>query len=144
MPHAGQINQQARVLTGADGRQRGAKAWEERPRETGERLGPGHVPKQLSATLATVGVSEQMRVVRDRAKELRKQGVYMPKDWTGGNLLSHIKASIELGVDWPLKETTRARLTQDMEKHQAAGGQADWWFAECENPTVTRFGPDAT
>jgi len=110
----------------------------EKPRESAARIGPGDVSRQIEGQLGNVWLSNNMDKVRVRAKEIRAEGRYVPKDWTGGNLLAHIKASIELGVDWQLQKETRDRLSSDMGKHEAAGGEAVWWWQECKAPTVTR------
>jgi len=103
------------------------------------RVGPGESKAKIAEVSDQwVPISSSMKRVRDRSKELRREGKYVPKPWTPGNLLGHIKASIELNVEWPLHRDVRKRLSQDMRVFEEEGGDGAWWWEECERPTVTR------
>jgi hypothetical protein len=108
--------------------------------ESSPRLGEG---KPLAAISSAVGGLEgrvrdpSMQAVFARAAKLRDPPIKVPAGQEGYTL-SYICAAIELNFPWPLAADHRKQLSGWMDRHGDHGGDADWWWEECKNPTVTR------
>jgi hypothetical protein len=144
MPRGGQINLRARVIASVPGNVPNRLAWGEK-RTDQPALGPGEdVPKvgPGSPSRANRDVEGQdparTRKLHALAKQIRAAGDKVPTNVFEGRALSQVCAAIELGVPWPLSEEFGASLDAAMHRHQDAGGDADWWWAERETPTVTK------
>jgi hypothetical protein len=94
-----------------------------------DQIGPGDATRQM----------REMAEVIARAKTILEEGKYVPKSWQGGVLLAHIKAAIDLEMQWPLDSQTREIMSAEMQQYEAKGGDAKWWWNECDNPTVTKI-----
>jgi hypothetical protein len=143
MPRGGQINVRAKVIASVDGNLPARLAWKGRKEQDALALTSGRSAGQIGATVGEMEQHsrEHRAKVIARAREIREEGKLVPKDRIDNRPLSWIRAEIELGGRWgPIAETHGETLDHVMREHEKAGGDAAWWWAERENPTVTRGG----
>ena len=119
------------------------EAARELPQENRDRIGAGRVPDQIEASLKTIRTTAEMARVLHRARQIRAEARLVPKGWHEAYRPSLICAALELGFAWPLDGTSRARICDVMKKHEAEGGEADWWWSELKEPTLTSAIPHA-
>jgi len=110
-------------------------------RQIGMQLGAGEARHQIASVIDDSRVEPSLAELVRRAREIRAEGKFVPTAWYPGHLLSCIKAAQELGTTWKIGVVwpqARQVLSAAMRAHEAAGGEARWWWQECERPTVTR------
>jgi hypothetical protein len=116
----------------------------ELPQEARGQLGAGPVAAQLEASLGGLHGTDAMMAIAQRARDLRKAGEKVPKDWHEGWFLSMVCAALELEHGWPLTSTARGVLSERVRRHEEKGGDGAWWWKECRSPTLTSRTPSAT
>jgi len=111
------------------------------PLDSSRQLGAGEARHQIASVIDDLRLEPSLQQLVRRAKEIRVEGKFVPTAWYPGHLLSCIKAAQELGTTWKIGTVwpqTREVLSAAMRAHEAAGGDARWWWEECRRPTVTR------
>ena len=135
-PRGGQINLRARVIASVRGDTSNRMAWK------GQRgdltLEAGKPVEKIGATVGEMEKDDPAHnlALTTRAREIREEGKLVPR--LGNRSLSWICAVIELGGKWELDEEQAVKLDKVMQEHEGQGGDAAWWWAERETPTITR------